>query len=274
MKDDFEDFGENNNEEIETEDFEEEAQVTESKKKEPEKPLVKTQSSKPKTAMISIKTEELDDFLAEVNRLSTIIENTAADMTKIERSTAVVEKLEKISNMDLSDFRSKFDDLLRNLDLAKEVKESMRDVLLNVESEYKSLVHEYKTSNDQLKNLIFELEKKYIPVEKPKMKLWKKLVIGSLLIMAVAAGVIGYLQYNTISNSSSNSKPNTKALKYRIEIPYATIVTKVNTGKQVTTKQTYKTEAVLKNNGFFYFRDRENGEWKVYKAFINILKKG
>jgi hypothetical protein len=140
---------------------------------------------KPKKATIEIKTKDLEDFLSEVSRLAGILDTTTQKLNSIEKSTNVVHKLEQIADMDLKGFKNKFEDMVNNLDFNSHAREAIQSTLA-------PLTKEYQDSNVLLKNLIFELEKRYMPVA-PKKSKWKIILIG--LLAALVVGVGGYFIY-------------------------------------------------------------------------------
>ena len=212
-----------------------------------------TEAKSRRKSSIEIKTKELDDFISDVTRLSEILNSISKKFDSIEKSTAVVHKLEDIANMDLKEFKSKFEDMVNSLDLNKYAKEAVQDAL-------KPLTAEYKDSNDLLKNLIFELEKRHIPTEKKTSKL-KVMLIAGLFLAAVGVG--GYFIYTT-SNSKSSGVTAISTKTKNIIIKKGVKVIRVNDGKRLSVPGEMRFSSRAKGD-YFYFN--HNGlDYRVLKS--------
>ena len=187
---------------VDPEDAAEELPTPEPKKEEP-KPVIRESPAPTPAAPIArnsrveITTESLDDFLAEVSRLSLILENTHQALKGIEKSTAVVQKLQSIADMDLKAFKNRFEDMVNNLDLNQHVKEAIQGALI-------PLTKEYHDSSVQLKNLIFELEGRILP-EKKTNSGFKSFVVVIVLVLALGAGGFVWFQMQKSGGGEAQS---------------------------------------------------------------------
>lgn len=246
MNDGF-DLGDNPNEDAEENNDAKEAVITTTANK-PE-----TEAKRSRKSSIEIKTKELDDFISDVTRLSEILDSISKKFDSIEKSTAVVHKLEDIANMDLKAFKSKFEDMVNSLDLNKYAKEAVQDAL-------KPLTAEYKDSNDLLKNLIFELEKRHIPAEQKTSKL-KVMLIAGLVLAAIGVG--GYFIYTT-NNSKSSGVTAISTKTKNIIIKKGVKVIRVNDGKRLSVPGEMRFSSRAKGD-YFYFN--HNGlDYRVLKS--------
>lgn len=205
--------------------------------------------SKPKKT-IEIKIDELEDFLSEVNRLSTIINKTSEGMNDIVKHTNIVSNLQQIADMDLLKFQEKFANAIQNLDLQKYARDA-------IENSLAPLVSEYKDSNELLKNLIFELEKRHIPEKKKSSKVKMFSIAGISLLLV---GALGYFLY--IDNYIVEAQNN----RIKIMVPAGNRVLKIDENRYVSSKNDMSFEAIQK--GSFYEFEFRGAKYKVKKSSV------
>lgn len=230
-------------------------------------PLPKNKADEPKTertksprkASITVQTEELDDFLSEVSRLSAVIEDVSQKLEKIERSTAVVFKLQDIADMDLKAFKNKFEDMVNNLDLNSHAKAAVRDAL-------KGVAEEHKQSNDLLKNLIFELEENR---PKKQNKNLKNYIFGGLAILVLGGGYWLAPKIEPYLPKFEQTATTKKTVK--ITVRKGASVLDLETGKTFTVSSSRSTSAVLSEDGYHYIA--QDGRYRVSILDADEVKK-
>ncbi|MFA6191804.1 MAG: hypothetical protein WC665_05565 [Sulfurimonas sp.] len=219
-------------------------------KKEEPKPMIRESPAPTPTATrsskVEITTKNLDEFLADVSRLSEILIQTHESLKSIEKSTAVVQKLQSIADMDLKEFKNKFEDMVVNLDLNQHAKEAVQAALM-------PLTKEYHDSSVQLKNLIFELEGRILPPEKKSFNFKSLFVIVGLVLVL---GVGGFAWFST-QKSGGGEVQNT--VSFIIENGGSVVR---SDGKEITAKSQIAVKNAVLKNGFYYFKHKDT-EFKI-----------
>jgi len=239
-----------------------EESIVENSEEESIKEEVIPKQQKPKAAkesnkLVSIKVEELEDFLAEANRVGTIFENTRKDLQEIKNSTNIVQSLQQIADMDLLKFQNKFESAIQNLDLQAYAREAIKESL-------SPIVAEYKDSNQLLKNLIFELERRFPEGEKEKPKSKVKFFIAAAFIVVIS--VVGY--FYSIQNSI-NSTPNNTSKQVKIFIKAGKKILKIKEDKFVSSSNNLTLKAQEKK-GYFYF-EKGGTKYKIHNSKVRKI---
>ena len=216
---------------------------------------------------ISLDIDELNQFLSEVSRLSVVIDKTTNSLKEIENNTSVVQKLENISNMELKEFRNKFESLVRDLDLERYAKEAISDVLAPIEKEYKD-------SNDLLKNFIFELEKS----GNFKAKTVHRCKLKSIFLSFVFGGLVGvgglFLAQNFELAAQQQEVVQNEPAEVEIFMREGTPVLELETQKQRNIPAGGMS-SIADNTNPGYFDFKYKGIWyRIARTQATVVKNG
>lgn len=193
------------------------------RKKDEERPKVELKQEAPvpqKKILTDIKIDasNLEDYLSEVNRLATIINQSQKSLTKIETSFEIINKLESVSKLNVEGMQKNFDTQLKSLDLGlfvknivekevtsvmkivndeilelvKTVEKNNKEVMGVIHDEMVELVQSYTHQNELLKNIILNDEWIIEKSDKPKRTFWQKtksfMIKGLVLVSILGVG--------------------------------------------------------------------------------------
>jgi len=256
-----EDIFEGDEDDMPVNNLEEEIQKPTPKEKKDEVKDKKTKSSTAKKAAISINPSELEDFLAETNRLATVLASISKDLESIEKTTNVVQKLESISNLDLSEFKKRFEGMVKDIDLNQHIKEVLA-------KEIKPIAEEYRESNQLLKALIFEFEKQHKPKKTSKLKTF--VISVSVLLMMAAGGGAGWMYLDdgfAVEKPELQKTVNNKNLK-NFYLKKGTEVIRIDGGKRILAPKDMEIKGTAKGVYCYFISGKH--EYKV--PLKNIVK--
>lgn len=238
-----------------------------------EKPKASTPSKKeeaePKRRMeshVKIDSSNLDDYLSEINRLATILQQSQKSLIEIEKSFTIVNKLKALSELNVGRIEENFQNQLQNLDLGlyvkraveKEVEETMNVVRETIEDELIELSRSYKNQNEILKNIVnsdWVLEKLAEPHE--KMTFAKKLTNFAknsvIVIMLVGFGYgISFLKGGSSEQPQEPKQEVQQGQKIKKVFPAGTSVLDTKTGQTKQASSDMNIEVVEMDEYYLY----------------------
>jgi len=233
----------------------------------------RTEEAEPKRKMeshVKIDSSNLDDYLAEINRLATILQQSQKSLIEIEKSFSIINKLKALSEMNVGKIEENFQNQLQNLDLGlyvkraveKEVSETMQVVRETIEDEIMDLAKSYKNQNDILKNIVnsdWVLEKLAEPQE--KMAFAKKLTnfAKNSVIVIMLVGVGYGISFFKGGSSEQLEEPKQEVLsqkehqnKIKKTFPAGTMVLDTKTGKTQEAQNDMNIDVVELEDGYIY----------------------
>lgn len=216
------------------------------KKPAPATPATQNNETVQKKKNLKVNIQDFDDFLAELTRTQATIESVVESFKKIEKSTAVVDKLKAISELDLNDFNAKLKDVIESTNLSSLVQESVKEELKknlssinekidesirNLNSKFDDLQLPTKKVSDLLQTTIYELES--MPNDKNfrswtrnfKIKIWFFLTFFTLVLSSLGGAYVGYKYSGTLEKvytqqtKTTAAKQQTKTIKTRYVNP-------------------------------------------------------
>ncbi|MDX9744546.1 MAG: hypothetical protein RBT59_12055 [Arcobacteraceae bacterium] len=231
----------------------------------------KREEAEPKRRMeshVKIDSSNLDDYLAEINRLATILQQSQKSLIEIEKSFTIVNKLKALSELNVGRIEENFQNQLQNLDLGlyvkraveKEVEETMQVVRDTIEEEIMELAKNYKTQNKILKEVVnSDWVVKIISDanQQEKMTFGKKLTNfvknGVIIILLICFGYGISIFKNGISEQMDEPKQEVQqGQKIKKVFPAGTSVLDTKTGQTKQASSDMNIEVVEMDEYYLY----------------------